>query len=209
MSDSMPQLLIESMQKLLEDDYCEAIKAEGSFAIEEKAADMKIDITRVPKNGLKILVPSGAHTKMVAETIEGKSSGYKRSCDCLVLEPRASGVLDVYFIELKKTLHQGNDSVLQEAFKQILSTIPIWDYLVSMVYIHLAKKSKIKKNFIEKNFINKHFVVIAKEGTERIDKRGASLISPNKYEYKSDDEVFKVIHSSPRIPLHQLRCRNP
>jgi len=197
------------MQKLLEDGYCEVIKAEENFELKEEEVDMKVDITMVPKNGLKILVPSGAHTKMVAETIEGKRSGYKRSCDYLILVLRAGGAIDVYFIELKKTLHQGNDSVLQEAFKQILSTIPLWDYLISMVYIHLAKGSKIKKNFVEKNFVNKHFVVIAKKGAEFVGKRRISRRSSNRYEYKFGDEIFKVIHSLKEIPIHQLRCRNP
>ena len=202
MSDSMPQLFIGSVKRLLKEDYWEVIEAEGNFELKERQAKMEISITGAPNNGLKIsLPPKGkAHTAMIAD-----KTGYKSSCDYLILIPRLSGVIDVYFIELKRTLH-GN-GIPHEASQQILSTIPVWYYLVLMIDIHFAEQSRIKRHFIEKNFINKHFVVIAERGAEKLVK--GELRQGYRGEYQSNGRSFKVIHSFDEIPLKALRCQNP
>jgi len=160
---------------------------------------MKISITGLPKNGLKIFVPKGgkAHTAIIAD-----KTGYKSSCDCLILIPRASGVVDVYFIEMKKKLYYK-----EQGSAQIFSTIPMWDYLVSMIDIHGAEGLKIKKHFIGKNFAKKHFVVIAEDISRNIAKQA---VKPgHRYEYQSNGKSFKVIYSLEEISLKELRCRNP
>lgn len=174
--------MIDSMKKLLVEKYWKNIG--DSVELEEKQAQMKVSITGLPNKGLKISIPAGGkvHTAM----IENKE-GYKKSCDYLLLIP-CENFTDVYFIEMKKTLRSEEGSI-----QQIRSTIPVWDYLASMVKIRFSEKSIIKK----------HFVVIAnKTGKQKTRFR-------SRYEYKSAGNKFRVIHSLKEIPFKELRCRNP
>ena len=192
--------MIDFVQELLEDKYWETIKNNCKLKEEQKEQDdMRVNITELPSNGLKIVMRtgrsghSGVHIAITKEE-------YKKSCDYLILVPDNNHV-DLYFIELKKTLRPDIEGVPTKACQQILSTVPIWDYLVSMIKI-FNEEAKV----IEKYKIIKHFVVIAENENQKRDKQSKKL-SPNEILYKK--KRFKVILHSKNIPMANLKCRTP
>lgn len=134
-------------------------------------------------------IPSGGgvHLSMLAGI-----KGYKQSCDKLMFIAH-DGWIDVYFIELKESKTPTADVVLDKACNQILATVPVLDYLVSMAKIHDKEPPEIKT----------HFAVITKKPAPMFDKQSVKPQLPEIRE--CNGHAFTVFHSVPKILYEQLR----
>jgi len=180
--------MIDFIQKLLIAKYYEVIKT--NFELEDEK--VKVSITGLPSSGIKFSIPEGKVHSAIIENIKG----CKRSCDYLVLVA-CRNFIDAYFIELKETLYLCEDGIPGEACRQILRTIPILDYLISMVKVIFKKELKVRK----------YFVVIGNR-TRGIDKLQTDY-KLSIYDRSYEGEVFRIIHSLDEIPFEKLRCQNP
>ena len=142
--------MIEYMKEILD---CSFKETEETIILEDK--EMQILITDLPLGGIFLQVPKDpkGHIKFV--------KGYKKTCDYLLLTPRNDDRIDIYFVELKKNLGPGQE---KEAREQIICTIPILDYLISVIKNPHGEKTKIScKN-------NLHFSILAEPTPFRLRK---------------------------------------
>ncbi|WP_424946042.1 hypothetical protein [Candidatus Spongiihabitans sp.] len=178
--------MIDSLKFLLLDKYWSV--TENNTELKDSQSGMKVKITGVPKNGLVVNVPPGgkSHIGVVEAKID-----YKKSCDQLIFIP-CNNHVDVYFVEMKKSLNPVDKSVPDKACKQILCTIPTLQYLVSMANIHYGNDQKI----------NQYYTVIGEKMSSRLDKQGVRYNHPQSVSYENRN--FKVI-LSPTIPFAMLK----
>ena len=179
---------IKNIKDLLIADVCEPI-LERHIVLREKKdnADMKVkvDVEELSSRGLKIHAEEGKEQRFHPSIVKAEK-GYRRSCDYLIIGPNTSGI-DVYFIELKTGISNERDQKFQDACSQIRCTVPVWDYLVSM----------LDKRFDKKPHIKKHFAVISKTPT------GKEPIKQPK------NKNFKLAYSTGGVRLKSLKCPNP
>ncbi len=179
--------MIDSIKCLLRNKYWTETKVHE--VLKESQANMKVSITNLPQGGIIIKVPQNATSSIMIDAGED----YNKSCDYLILLPDNNHI-HAYFIELKKSLHHDKNGVPRQACQQILSTIPMLDYLCSMIKIHFEKTKDIQM----------HFTVIAEKYSEKLDKQG---VKPSNHlkSVSYRNEKFKIIYSSLTIPLAHLR----
>ena len=180
--------MIECLQSILLENHNDLIK-NNDVKLKDSRSSMEVEITGVPEGGLIFNVPPGGKSHI--GVVEAKLD-YKKSCDQLIFIP-AKDYMDVYFIEMKKTL-KPEESFLHKAFNQITSTIPVLDYLVSMAKIHHKESKKIRENY----------VVIGEKIYPNLSKQSMKPEYPKLISHKK--KKFKVIVSSSIIPFSQLRC---
>ena len=186
--------MIEFIKRLLIDGVCEEISGRHTTLIEKREkADMevKVDLGKLSGRGLKIHAEEGKEQKFhPAIVADRKGEGYKKSCDYLIIVPDKR-VMDVYFIELKTKISGEKDREFQKACVQITHTVPVWDYLVSMVEKHFDKK---------KPHIKTHFAIIAdNSSTKRNPIRRSKC-------YEDKNRHFKLAYSTGRLLLKSLKC---
>ena len=189
---------IKNIKNLLKDSTREEI-SEGHTILTEKREkanmEVKVDLENLSGIWLKIRAKEGKeqqfHPAIVADR---KGEGYKKSCDYLIIVPSRS-VMDVYFIELKTKINGKEDREFEKARTQIIHTVPVWDYLVSMVENHFGKK---------KPKINQHFAIIA--DTTQTGKK--TIRQPKCYKDKKNRN-FKLAYSTGRLLLESLKCPTP
>lgn len=163
--------------------------------LKDTQSGMIVNLSGVPQVGLLIDIQRGkAHPALV------KDGCHKKSCDKLLLIQNGNSI-DAYFIELKITLKPDGAHVPRVACYQIINTIPVLDYLISMISINLHNEvnDKIK--------INKYLVVVGEKAAYTLDKQGTK---PKRYYdccYKG--KQVRVIHSSPTIPFTKLKSKTP
>ncbi len=179
--------MIDAMKCLLKDEY--TADTTSHAVLQDVKSGMRVTITNLPAGGLIINIPSTPVSFSIIDNEKGR--GYAQSCDNLILIPQ-DDCTDVYFIEMKRTLRLDESGVPQQACQQIISTIPVLDYLHSMVKIHFGETQKITM----------HFTVIAEKYFERLDKRLTKPMRLEKYIYK--EKEFKTIHSQSIIPFVDL-----
>jgi hypothetical protein len=136
--------MIEHIQSIIEEDYCtKPGKKNKTLELKDGKPLMSISVKGLPQDALLIRIPSGkAHLSMLAD-----KKNIKQSCDFVLLASDDSHV-NVYFIELKKRLTVDWDDVPEDACKQILSTIPILDYLTSKARVHFQTPEKIQQYYV-------------------------------------------------------------
>ena len=181
---------IQAIENLLQ-QYCETI-TDNRLELKEKQAKTGFTIIESPDDGLKFSIPAGgkAHSGIVQNV-----QNYRRSCDFLIIAPHDKKNIDVYFVEIKETLSPDKNGIPIRACDQIRFTVPVWEYLNSMVQIHFGVRHKIRK----------HFVVLARKNRV-IDKlpikfRQRSPINERRYK----GENFKIIHSLEEISFKDLK----
>lgn len=156
----------------------------GSVVLRDKDSLQKVTLLDVPVDSFVVRLPSDrSHLRIVNKN----KQDYNKSCDYIIFTWQ-SEKLDVYFIELKKTL---SDTKNTDAYTQIIATLPILEYLIKMVEIHHAETARVKC----------HFVVIA----EKIAQYGKQKLNPKmpvKIQYKKRN--FSVIYST-RVPFKSLK----
>ena len=181
--------MIDSIKSLLQDTYWTSI-TEDKELLKDSESQMEVEVSHLPNDGLKICVPGQkAHLRIINNT-----QNYKQSCDYLIFIPRDNHI-DVYFIEMKKTLRFDKNDIPQKACDQILCTVPMFDYLILMGKTHFPNQKNKE--------INKYFAVIGEKTSEKLDKQKVKPEKPKKCSYKN--ERFRIIYSSSSIPLEQLR----
>ena len=183
--------MIDCMKDLMSDKYFKTTFS--PLELEDPDSHMKVSITGLPKNGLIICIPTGVHLSIVKDKIKGGAFNYKQSCDKLILIPTNRDI-NAYFIEMKKTFSFDNMSQREKACNQILGTIPILDYLISMVKLHFGKQCRVKKYY---------FVIIAEKRMLRLNKGNVKARTREKNQYKNRN--FKIIYSSKTIPFIHLQ----
>ena len=177
---------IKNIKKLLIADVCEPILRRHIVLREKKDnADMevKVDVEELSGRGLTIHAEEGKEQKFHPSIVNAEK-GYRRSCDYLIIGPNTSGI-DVYFIELKTAIINEKDQRFKDACFQILYTVPVWDYLVSMLDKHFDKKPHIKK----------HFAVISSDTSTKKE----SIRQPR-------NRNFKLAYSTGKLLLKSLKC---
>ena len=179
--------MITSLKSIIMDRYQCKLKNNYAELMELQPPGMDIKVTDVPKGGLVVKVPRGPHLSMVRE-----QEGYKKYCDYLIFVP-CDGYIDAYFIELKATLNFEHQKAIKEGCNQILCTIPVLQYFISMVNIHHGKKARIKR----------HYVVIGERESSRLDKQGVKPSRPKSVPYKG--KRFRIIISSSIVPFKHLK----
>ena len=193
--------MIESIKDLLIDSMCKEISGDSIFLEEKnKDIDMKVKVNVGKLSGIGLRICSKKDTKKNGKTlfhpamIAGKN-GYRRSCDYLIIVPSTSAI-DVYFIELKKTVSGNRSRKFEYACDQILNTVPVWDYIVSMVEKHFNEK---------KTKISQHFVIIANSTITSTKKRRTNRLMHCKHEGKN----FTLAYSTKGVSLKDLKCPVP
>ena len=153
--------------------------------LKDTQSKMEVQLTKLPKHGIIVNVPSGsAHLGMASE-----KKGLFRSCDNLILIEH-NDCIDIYFIEMKESLGQKEK---ESAASQILHTIPIWDYIVSMVNIHFNRNKET----------NSYFTIIANKSSDSFDKQKVKPEFSEIFPY--GDKQFKIIYSVSEIPFKFLQ----
>lgn len=184
---------IQAIQYLLQCQYCEIIE-NNSFELEENK-QVRFTITKSPDNGLKLSIPAGG--KAHSGIIESKTN-YKKSCDFLIVVPQNENNIDIYFLEIKETLHPDENGIPVQACKQILFTTPVWEYLNSMMRTHFDIRPEITK----------HFVVLAEKELNRLDKQLTKLTkSQSLRECQYRGKNFKVIRAPEAVSFSNLKCQ--
>ena len=84
-----------------------------------------------------------------------------------------------------------------KAYKQILGTIPVLQYLISMTETHFGIKKKIEMRY----------AVIVQKSSERIGKQKVKPVPISSYKY--DGRSFRVVFSLEEIPLSRLDTSIP
>ena len=195
--------MIDSIQKILiEGKYKEPITSNRTKLIERQNG-MEVNIVELRKEGLKIHIDINDKTKFkFYPKIINNTGGHKMSCDYLILLPNSSGT-DVYFIEMKKTIRNTQDYKFKEACDQILATVPIWDYLVSMVKIHCDKK-------LNTDNIKKHFVVIAKRKSNKpIKPDTKDTEQRDNRKFKGENFALRYSPKGTSLSVQYLKCPTP
>lgn len=173
-------------------------KSELKEVNREKNTTMTIQITHQSTKAFVLKVPANgaAHSSMVETSSGDNQHDYRKSCDYLVFIEK-NDYIDIYIIELKETLLTKNSDNIIKARKQILATVPVLEYLVSMAKIHNNESRKIKK----------HFVIIGDKLSAQYDKQGvkASPLSHEQYKEYGKKYDFKVIHSTTSISIEKLQ----
>ena len=182
--------MIDSIKRLLREQYWTSIKKSDKVSLEDRASHMVVDVSHLPNDGLRICFPrEKTHLGIINDW-----RNYKQSCDFLILIPQDNHI-DVYFIEMKKTLRLDENHIPQKACNQILCTVPVFDYLISMGKTHSPTQ--------EKKEIYKYFAVIGEKISEKLDKQKVKSEKFKKCSYKN--EKFRIIYSSSSIPLKHLQ----
>ena len=175
--------MIECIKKIVLEKYWNETKDQST--LEDLDSGMKVDLEKLPEHGIIINVPAGsAHLGMASE-----KKGLFRSCDNLILIEH-NDCIDIYFIEMKESLGQREK---ESAASQILHTIPIWDYIVSMVKIHFNRNKET----------NSYFTIIAKKSSNSLDKQKTK--SQPLEIFPCGDKQFKIIYSVSEIPFKFLQ----
>ena len=175
---------IDCIRHLLNDRYLAATGCKS--VLKEQKNDMQVSVTGLPDHGFVFKVPEKGRTHI--GTLSGEK-GLKQSCDYLIFIAYNNSV-DVYFIEMKKSLEDGR---LKKACDQILCTVPVLRYLVSMVKVHFEIDLEVRM----------HFNVIAKKEAPKLSKQGVKPKIPEVHSHKK--ETIKVFHSAMEIPWQRLR----
>ena len=180
--------MITSLKSILLDTHQHTPK-NNDACLKDQQSGMTVKLTEFPKDGLVFSIPSGGKSHI--GTVKAKR-GYKKSCDQLIFVP-CSGYTDVYFVELKKSLHPEEQGIPEKGCDQILFTIPVLEYLISMVNIHYGGKGRTKR----------HYVVIGERESPRLDKQGVKPSRPKSVPYKG--KRFKIIISSSTVSFKHLK----
>ena len=160
-------------------------ETECESKIKDSNSGMEVNLTKLPKHGLIITMPEqGAHLGMASQ-----KEGLFVFCDNLILIEN-NDCIDVYFIEMKQSLGRKQK---KKATDQILHTIPIWDYIASMVNIHFEKNKKT----------NSYFTIIVKRSSSSLDKQ--KVRSESSEIFTCRGKKFKIIYSASTIPLSHLK----
>ena len=179
--------MIDYIRNILQKKYCQTIT--NNLELKDSQSKQKVSITKLPNKVLVIDIPRGVHLGIIEDLQNPK---IKKSCDKLILVQR-NNAMDAYFIEMKKTLTLSGKDAPEKACTQIICTIPILDYLVSMVRTHSGKTQNI----------NKYFVIITGKLQSRIDKQTVKPKQMPKYKY--ENRSFKIIHSVSALSFRDLR----
>lgn len=180
--------VIDAIKSILLKDHCESTT--NCMELKDNDSKMVVQLKDIPPNGLLINVPGDgkAHLGIIEP-----EKGLQIACDKLLLIDREKYV-DVYIIELKKSFSPNKYGVPQKAADQILHTIPVVDYLISMAKIHRGKSKKTKQ----------HYTVIAQNLGPRLNKQEVKFSSPFKeFEYKKK-RFNLIISTSEKIQLRNL-----
>lgn len=149
---------------------------------------MEISILGMPNNTLSVDLQKGPHLSIVDET----ETNLTKCCDYLILIP-TNNEIEVYFIEAKATIRDELTKKCPKSFQQIISTLPIFEYLTKMVEVHYPQYS---------TRTNKYFVVIGEKVSPRLDK---TRVKPTPVmEQSVGNKKFKIIVST-NIPLKFLK----
>ena len=177
--------MIDDIKGILEN--CHFRNAQTS-KLKDKDSQMEIILSDMPSDRLIVRVPDKgrAHLGIVKDT-----NNYKKSCDYLIFIP-CGKKMDIYFIEMKKTFHGDN----KKSHQQIISTIPVFEYLKKMIEVHHS----IPK------IINIHFVIVYGKISGRLDKQGVKPRSSKVQRFRN--KKFKIFYSE-NIPFKQLKCTTP
>lgn len=184
--------MIDHLKQVIKDKYCQAsdTSVDGTVLLKDVDSGMKIKITKPVNDWLVITIPSNHHLGMVQE------GNWRKTCDKLILIANGNHI-DVYFIEMKKTLKLNQKDIPEDAFMQILSTRPTLEYLASMVKIYFQGQYKIRR----------HYVVIYEKQASRLDKQRVKPQIVNSYRYRR--ETFKcILFVSYPIDLQHLPTKN-
>ena len=180
--------MIDCMKELLNNKHIIST-TDGDLCLKDKDSKMIVTLTQISYSGSVITIGIPGSGVFHIGGLK-KSQGLRIACDYLVLIQNSS-LLKVYFVEMK-----GNINIfanLDKACDQILHTIPIWDYLVSMAKIHCAVGVKVKK----------HFAIIWDPKSERLNKQRVSTNVINTHIHKG--EKFTIIRlPTGRIPIKAL-----
>ena len=177
--------MINCIKELVRQKYCQSTKN----CLKLKDSGVEFNITGLVDTGLLIsFTPTDeVHSRAISNTL-----GFKKICDKLLFLP-ADDHIDVYFIEIKTSLHPTSKGIATGACDQILSTVPVLDYLISMARVHY----NTQKN------VNRYFVVLASKISPKLRKQGVKGKEFLQQPYKG--EKFKIIHSVSTIPFAHLK----
>lgn len=169
-------MTIKYFQRLIEAMHVEATST--TLELKDTDSEMSVSVSGVPQSGLLINVMHGrAHPTLM------KEGDYRKSCDKILLIQNDNSI-DAYLIELKKTLRPNKARVPRDACHQIINTIPVLDYLISMIEIH----------FHDKININKYLVAIGIKVADNLAKR--STTPKSYYNCCYEGNKIRVIHSA-------------
>ena len=187
MITSLKSILIDECQCKLTNNDAELKELQSTKPKGSQILVMNIKVTDIPKGGFVVKVPGGSHSSMI-----DNKKNYTKICDYLILVP-CNDHIDAYFIELKKSLNPGPQGIPEKGCNQILCTIPVLEYLISMVDIHCGINDKV----------NQYYAVIGEKWSTRYDKQGVRPSPPEPVKYKS--KKFKIIISSSTVPFEHLK----
>lgn len=184
--------MIEQLKNIIKDRYYQTpeISENDVVLLKDDTSRMKVRITKPVSDWLVINIPNDHHLGMVDQ------GNWRKTCDKLILVANCNEV-DVYFIEMKKTLRPNQEDVPEDAFMQILCTIPTLDYLVSMV-----------KNYFQEQYrIKRHYAVIYEKRTSKLDKQRIKPRLADSYKFRR--ESFRCVLSvSNPLDLDHLQFKN-
>lgn len=178
--------MIDCIKQILKEDHWK--RTEDKSEIKDQESGMKITLIQLPKNGLLITIPQ---VKAHIGIINNSKRGLTQSCYNLILIER-DDCIDVYFIEMKKSLSPSGNK--EKACNQILHTVPIWEYIVSMAKYHCKKEKKVNPPY---------FAIIAEKSSKNLDKQQVKSAPPNYFIHGG--KRFRIIYSASTIPLKQLK----
>ena len=180
--------MITSLKSILLEKY-QSTSTNNNASLKDQHSGMAVKLTEFPKCGLVFSVPSEGKSHIGA--VKAKKD-YKKSCDYLIFVP-CNGYIDTYFIELKKTLYPNYQDGPVKGCNQIICTIPVLEYLISMVNVHYEETQKV----------NQYYVVIGERESAKLDKQGVKPSRPKSVQYKR--KKFKIINSSSTVPFKHLK----
>ncbi len=182
--------MIDHIERLIKEKYRDFITSSVDLTDADSGMKVTVEQSANPSNsGIVVRIP--ANSKAHPDIIE-ENPGYRKSCDFIIFIPDKNH-LEVYFIELKKSLH--NKVVRNKAFCQILSTVPVLEYLISKIRIHHGEQLKTTM----------HFAIIAEKLSNRLDKQP---VKPGRYKpikFMHGQNEFRVVHSLSKIDLSWLK----
>ncbi|MDE0510725.1 MAG: hypothetical protein OXI88_02925 [Gammaproteobacteria bacterium] len=184
--------MIEQLKEIIKDRHYQTSETSDNNAVllMDDNSGMEVRITKPANDWLVINIPDNHHLGMVDK------GNWRKTCDKLILVAGRNQV-DVYFIEMKKTLRPNQEDIPEDAFMQILCTIPTLDYLVSMV-----------KNYFQEQYgIKQHYAVIYEKRTATLDKQRIKPQIADSYKFRR--ESFRCISSvSGPIDLDHLQFKS-
>lgn len=177
--------MIDNFKELMKSQYFK--NTANGFILKDNQSRMKVVVTGVPLDGVLLNIPAQgiSHSGLVRE-----KKGYRKSCDQLLLVNNKN-CIEAYLIELKKGIN--DDEIIEEACDQIIATIPVLQYIVSMLNVHFNSKQIIKH----------YYVVIAKKSSLKFNKPRVKHLGSKKISHKR--KKFKIIYSTKSIPLTILK----